>query len=72
MEVTRDFVIRDILRVTTNGFTKQGVRFKPPTPQSISFGGFFIFIDKFIIKFGCHSYGQWRAFIESPKNLNGI
>jgi hypothetical protein len=48
MEVTRDFVIRDILKITTNGFTKQGVRFKPPTPQSISFGGFFIFIDKLL------------------------
>jgi hypothetical protein len=67
MEVTHDFVIMDTLRVA-NGFTKKGVRFKPSTPTSISFGGFFIHIHKF----GCHSYGQWRAFIESPRNLIGI
>jgi hypothetical protein len=72
MEVTHDFATRDTLKVITNGFIKQGVRFKPPTPQSISFGGFFILIDKFIIKSGCHNYGQWRAFIESPNNFINI
>jgi hypothetical protein len=48
------------------------VKFKPPTPPSISFGGLFILIDKFIIEFGHHRYGQWRAFTKSPRNLIGI
>jgi hypothetical protein len=70
--VTHDFVTTNTLKVATNGFIKQGVRFKPSTPPPISFGGFFILMHKFIIKFGRHNYGQWRAFTKSLRNLIGI
>jgi hypothetical protein len=38
-----------------NRFTKWGVRFKPPTLPSFTYGGFFKLKDKFISKFDHHT-----------------
>jgi hypothetical protein len=58
----------------TNGFTKRGVRFKPPTSSS-SWGGGDIQILKYIFFLDLsphHSYRTWNICMEPPKDLVNI
>jgi hypothetical protein len=70
MKVTQDSKDKDNV---TNGFTRRGVRFKPPTPPSSSYGGDSLDFETIFSRLPPHYYcGTWRRCMEPPKGLGGI